>query len=595
MEGFQFCVPARMLPYGRPLFGLDGVDVIKVFGGGTPMIILSLFALAVWNFTCAMWTRYPAAFVPLFGCKVPARRSSVSSAVFVYQVLTGIFFLALTTQLNKMVVLLAALHNWCEWLILGNVYIGLLNSFGRLGRGQVGVTTWNRFFTVWILAVMIGVLLIPDLLESFAFEEVFGLWLDYQLCFISFYCWLRFRNFGGSTVFGNFAAAASFHLAQIILLLLEGMGVISPWPAAQVLIIVTAFFNYAFYTLFALELDSWQLEQVKPKNARDCEASPTSLEGRLPLCNEALPGVAFAPYEDPQGDSGAPNEPDRNMRSAFIPYVPQAVAEVSTSRLTTFMFGCLLLSAASVILPPLVLGGCVQPLVEQTGPYLNLAICETADAQSLQFREALGKSVADARKSPGNLLSTAFIRENKVFRFDKWADGLSSQTFYGRMGPVPGCVAESSSWLQLEPAPLAGNASAASAVGVGGAGVQFSVPTRPAVSAGVPTCLSNTSSGYKLVQAKDRFRQAAEIKIAAMVAPSRARGANFYIAGVSAGSASLEAAEEVMVVWQWPSFESLRTQQLKSQDVLRLVGFSEVTETRLIVEGRFQELVPCEA
>ena len=84
--------------------------------------------------------------------------------------------------------------------------------------------------------------------------QVFGLWPDFQLCLSSWHLAARFKD-ANTDAFRYFKYAATFHLVQIFTLLFQGLGFLSPWPAAQFLIMLTAFFNYYYYT-HALPLSS---------------------------------------------------------------------------------------------------------------------------------------------------------------------------------------------------------------------------------------------------------------------------------------------------------------------------------------------------
>ena len=118
MAPFNFCVPSFLFPKTENAYGLPFFTVVHIFDDDTKYLnCISMILIGALLLVLAAWTAKPHAFAPLFGGKVPKASSSPSSvrkAIILYQAITGVFMAALVTQLNKVVVLMAALHNWCE-------------------------------------------------------------------------------------------------------------------------------------------------------------------------------------------------------------------------------------------------------------------------------------------------------------------------------------------------------------------------------------------------------------------------------------------------------------------------------------------------
>ena len=115
---FNWCVPSALFPKTENAYGLPGFTVVQIFADDSKYLnFISMGLVGAVLLVFAAWTAKPGAFAPLFGGRVPNTRSSLSpvrKAIFLYQVITGVFFWALVTQLNKVVVVMAALHNWCQ-------------------------------------------------------------------------------------------------------------------------------------------------------------------------------------------------------------------------------------------------------------------------------------------------------------------------------------------------------------------------------------------------------------------------------------------------------------------------------------------------
>lgn len=576
----QLCVPSALFPHGPPLFGIRGWDVIEHFeyddedGYAAGMTIMSLYFMAAWLFVCAVWSWQPR-LLGLFTteAEVPKQRSSLSWVVCMYQAITAVFFLALQTQLNKMVVTMAAVHNWCEWLILGNIYIGLLQSFPKIGQGKQGIKNWNLIVTCGITFQILGVLMIDDVLKSFAFEECLGLWPDIQLFGISLFCYWKFRGTEGrKQVFGKFVLAAGFHLVLIMLFLIGGFGLMQKWPTGQSLQFVTSFFNSMFYSMFVNAFDSWQ----KQMEARD----QTDL-------SEPLEKGSYTPMS-----SDAQEHADKVPGLTFSPAAPAGSSSVSTGKITCLMTACLFLSFSLVLLPPLVLGKCVIPAEQLNGAFFGWTTIHVdqltqEDKEKLALR--LAEQVAEKRENPGNVMSKAFMSlqsdgDLQFFTLDKWTGEESAKDFTsGRgnqllsLGMTKEVVMRTLTWHQLESDPV------------------FPVPDVDAAacdSSNVTSySLSTAVTGYTRLTVKDKYLEASRIKVAALTDETRAKaGNNFYFALVGDSNAT---SNEFLFVEQWADTSALRS-HLYSSGPIRLFGFAALateSKDRKIGTG-FQEIIP---
>lgn len=336
------CLPA-WAP-GPQVWGIEGLDTIAILSHNPGMAFLSLLIMSVWLLVCAAWAMWPAAFAAVLGGAVPERRSSARLAVAVNAAVTAVFVLSVQTQLNKMVLVLASLHNLTEWILLGNVYLGFLGAFAELGRGAQGMTSWNQFAAVGILAQMLGIMLIDDMGRSFVFEEVFGLWADLQLVAVSIYCWRATRAVPHvGPIMAKFGIAAVFHLALIITLQLEFNMIIADWPAGQAAAMVFSVVNFSFYTIFALALDSWL-----------CEQEGAGKDIRAPAAGWAA--LSNACREDPEKSRQALAS---EGGSAIVPTRLPGLSPWSSCTAVMFILGMLCLSACLVLLPILLGFFCV--------------------------------------------------------------------------------------------------------------------------------------------------------------------------------------------------------------------------------------------
>jgi len=517
MAGFDFCVPARLFPDGPDLFGVPGLKTKNIFGDdfSVAMITLASFVLGAYLAFCGYWAWFPAKASGLFGGDVPPAGSfsSLRSAVILYLLITSSFFVALITQLNKMVVLMAAVHNWCEWLIIGTIYYRVLggfksppdqepnNYFERLissteagnpesrplspgdgthdsesvsGRGSdrlqqlqaaaqvqgesrrtsIAAATspfvlsvsdkesqWNRSASIWIIFVMIGILCIPDLLFSFAFEEVFGLWLDFQLFFASYVCWQRAGKWDpeAKAVFHFFWVASAAHLFQIFTLLAEGLGVLPPWPWAQVMIIISAIYNYGCYALFALSFDKYtapggrndDVEALAVQNGHPgSSASGPPIRESQEVVNQAeyrelkwavktiALAMLFVNYSI-QSLFEIVNEPFRLIGFVLLVSLVFFPVERYLYRFYSLDYFCsprnimtisLCFSSFFVLSPALIFGDCSMPAADPSPSVMVWTKYElSSDVWPAHFEEKLASSLRSTLQHPDNLMSKVCI------------------------------------------------------------------------------------------------------------------------------------------------------------------------------------------
>mmetsp|Transcript_38242 Transcript_38242/g.101108 ORF Transcript_38242/g.101108 Transcript_38242/m.101108 type:complete len:347 (-) Transcript_38242:139-1179(-) len=336
MAALGGCLPAWSP--GPPLRGIEGLGTLTLLSHNPGMAFLSLIIMSAWLLVCAAWAMWPAAFAAVLGGGVPKRRSSVRLAVAIDAAITAVFVLSVGTQLNKLVLVLAALHNWTEWVFLGNVYLGFLGAFEEFGYGAQGMTSWNRALAVLILVQMLGIMLIDDVGHSFIFEEVLGLWTDLQLVVVSVYCWCTTRGIPGvGPAMAKFGTAAAFHFALIITLQLEFNMVLPDWPAGQAFAMIFSTLNFALYTMFALALDGWLCEQ-------EDAGKPPPVAGWAALTHER--------HEDPEKP---PQMQASEGGSAIVPGRLPGLPPWSSCTAVTFILGIFCLSASLVVLP-IVLG-----------------------------------------------------------------------------------------------------------------------------------------------------------------------------------------------------------------------------------------------
>jgi len=339
------CIPAWT--YGPPVGGIDGLETISILSSNPGMSLVSLVIMAAWLVICAAWAMWPSIFAPVLGGGVPKSRSPVRYAVALDAAFTSIFVLAVTTQLNKGLLVLAAIHNWTEWVMLGNVYLGFLGAFTEFGQGLGGLTLWNRSLFAGILLQILGIMLIDKAGPSFIFEEVFGLWTDLQLVFISAYCWFATRKDPDvRAVMSKFAIASFFHMVLILTLQLEFNLVVGVWPLGQACAMIFSILNFSYFTMFALSLDSWLCEQ----EISAPESAWTALSDRDP--EKASQAQSPAGVTLLGRTSGVPALEGDSIR---IPKRLPGIEAWSSCKAVAFIVGALIV-AASITLVPITLG-----------------------------------------------------------------------------------------------------------------------------------------------------------------------------------------------------------------------------------------------
>jgi len=545
-------------------------------GYASGMTIMSLYFMALWLFTCAVWSWKPG-LLGLFmtDAELPRRRSSLSWVVCMYQAITAVFFLALQTQLNKVVVTMAAVHNWFEWLILGNIYIGLLQSFPMIGLGEEGIRNWNLMVTCGITLQIFGILAIDNVLRSFAFEECLGLWPDNQLFGISLFCYWKFRGAedGRKEVFRKFVLAAGFHLALIMVFLIGGFGLMQKWPLGQGLQFVTSFFNSMFYSMFVNAFDSWQ---------QHMEANTDS--------SESQEKVGYEPMSQAPEQEHAAEVPG----STFSPAAPAGSSPVSTGKLSCFMAVCLFLSCSFVLLPPLVLGKCIIPAEQLNGPFFDwttIRVDQLNQTGTQKLALCLAEQVAKKRGNPGNVMSKAFMSLEpdgglQFFTLDKWTgedranDFKSGNQLLPSLGMTQNAVVKTRTWHQIES---------------NGSDPAFPVPDDDVVACDsskvTSYSLSTAVTGYTHLIVKDEYLEDSRIKVSSMPTESRSKaGNNFYFALVGDSNGT---SNEFLFVEQWADTLALR-KHLRSAGPMRLFGFAALAtekEDRKL-QSDFQEIMP---
>jgi len=326
------CVPAWI--HGQPLGGIQALGTLKILTHDQDMSFEYLLALSFRTCSilfCAAWAKWPAAVSCVLGGSVPKRRSTITPGIIMNAIVVACFNLTLLlTQVNKVLLFWGALHNWAEWNLLGNVYIGFFGAFGGLGVGLEGIARFNKLITLGISAQILGIMLIDDVGCSFIWEEFWGMWADLQLVLVSLYCWRAARGDSvAGSIMAKFALAAVCHTVTVISLKLMAYLVILDWPIGMPLCIASVMSSLALYTMFALSLDAWLSDRA--------------------VSNDS---VAWAPLNlgnDPPKDAmrtGATNRID-----ALVPAGVPGLPELSSLAVVTFMLGVLILCVCFVFLP----------------------------------------------------------------------------------------------------------------------------------------------------------------------------------------------------------------------------------------------------
>ena len=433
----------------------------------------------------------------------------------------------------------------CEWLILAHIYT----------HTTKGMQTFGRRATLWIWLVMFGILLIPDVLKAFAFEEVpyseklthahpalpcpaicvpcyalqprswmpspfhpyqvFGLWPDFQLCLSSWYLAARFKD-ANTDAFRYFKYAATFHLAQIFTLLFQGLGFLPPWPTAQFLIMFTAFFNYYYYTRFALELDAWNF-------------------GEEALADEEADNVEVGESKQPSNANGT----GKGKRAAY-----QSIELFPTKeRKIKFAFLCICFSTVSVLGPLVAFDNCVRVHPDPAHhpahePNVRLTRYEISDEMSVDVktRRKLLNSVIAKRDKPNNVVARLYTNEKEFVVYEWWNGTFSDKPFSDNGLPVTSVLTgyaqsnpDEPEYVppSLENELLSGDKWGTSRI-----------------------CQSKARSGYTIIDAKDSYKDAVAIKVVAEAGFSRTSTNDFYLSAVGSGVGATDSTFFILETWK---------------------------------------------
>jgi len=175
-----------------------------------------------------------------------APRSFLRSVIVAYSIATPIFALVFGLYgSSKLLLVLAALHNLCEWGIIWHLV---------LETSAITPTFYGSVLWIWTIVSIVAVA--PTLELAVAIEQPFGLWCDFLLFFLML---KRLSEVQEGDVylrrlFLMGLVASIVHFGQIFTLILGGLGV--PGTTLWLLLLVfSPLVTFGLYSEFALRWD----------------------------------------------------------------------------------------------------------------------------------------------------------------------------------------------------------------------------------------------------------------------------------------------------------------------------------------------------
>jgi len=421
---FNYCIPARLMPTQENVMGITGFTMINVFPDDHHYhIVLTVTLMGVIMMFLSLWVVFPQIITPQFGGRNPSvggrdtPPSTVRVAVGFYLFWTGVFSFLLATGVNKISLLAAAIHNWSEWLLIAHLYTH--NDDQR--KKFVAAAS----FFIW--CVMYIILIIPDIINAFLFEECVGLWPDLQLMFAA---WSLSRQFGDyeldimedrtkghytATPWLWFKIGASGHLLQIFTLLFMGGGFLPAWPHAQGLLMFSTIPNYVGYALFALEYD-FRYHNVCAKlkqKAGGLEAPPMDAS----LITDFMDAEKLLDYMD-KGDKETPPEYDTSRIFDGKRHKKSAWKSMFTKSQLKFAISTFFLSCTFVLGPMYLVGDCVE-VAKSARPTVRVTHYPMKKYPA-SMQDALYAGVLEKRRAPGNIVARLYENTERHGMYGSW-------------------------------------------------------------------------------------------------------------------------------------------------------------------------------
>jgi len=397
----------KSYPYCPMFFDFPGFTITPVFlidplyrkPNQDYLNMISMILLGLINILFGLWTIWPNMLNDCFFApkNVSSKRSPLRKTIAVYQILTGLFFIELVMQLNLVTLIMAALHNLVEWVMIGVVVLEYYSESER--------KYWNTVSTFWIFTLINIIFCIPNILVAFTVEEDFGIWCDFLLVFFSLYIYFAEPNREkAARVWRYFLMAAIIHLAQIFFLLALGIRVIEPWPLGQLLINFSAIFNYYFYTRLAHEYDS------SSKSNSDANSEGVQIEMK-----ESGPETS--------------KEEDSNIKSKEVGYDNNKVShrpgfKISVTTFAMIVAAGIVASNLSVLIPVMLSIGCPEAKTERPSVFTHLtriALTKIDKQDTLDgYQKIMIDSMKAAYKDDMNIMSKSFVGMDAFVIYEKW-------------------------------------------------------------------------------------------------------------------------------------------------------------------------------
>ncbi|CEM33832.1 unnamed protein product [Vitrella brassicaformis CCMP3155] len=236
----KWCVPSRLPRSPQPVSPLQ-LEGILAFQNVPQQDVLKMVGLCAFGAMLTMAIR-----TTLSARARAAPRSFLRSVIVAYSVATPIFALVFGLYgSSKLLLVLAALHNLCEWGIIWHLV---------LETSAITPTFYGSVLWIWTIVSIVAVA--PTLELAVAIEQPFGLWCDFLLFFLML---KRLSEVQEGDVylrrlFLMGLVASIVHFGQIFTLILGGLGV--PGTTLWLLLLVfSPLVTFGLYSEFALRWD----------------------------------------------------------------------------------------------------------------------------------------------------------------------------------------------------------------------------------------------------------------------------------------------------------------------------------------------------
>lgn len=145
--------------------------------------------------------------------------------VILYLAATAVFAVCRAfTEINRLVLTLAAIHNLLEWGIIWHL-VHSQSNFQLMENNASRYFVGTCYFFMW--PIILGIVYIPQLVRAFLWEEQFGILCDYLIVFLFYRLNSTNNDFRLKPFYAMGVKASMWHFGQIFPLLFVGYGMFS--------------------------------------------------------------------------------------------------------------------------------------------------------------------------------------------------------------------------------------------------------------------------------------------------------------------------------------------------------------------------------